>query len=80
MATYKKRGLVCVRTMTMSGKTTGACVVKNMLAGPIIPQGWTHSYYPWHFNRYFPRQNVDRTQIATDLRSEMIFLQRKPSF
>jgi hypothetical protein len=31
---------------------------------PKIPQGQTHSYYPRHFNRYFPCQNVDRTQIA----------------
>jgi hypothetical protein len=31
---------------------------------PKIPQGRTHSYYPCHFNRYFPCQNVDRTQIA----------------
>ena len=30
---------------------------------PKIPQGRTHSYYPCHFNRYFPCQNVDRTQI-----------------
>ena len=31
---------------------------------PKIPQGRTHSYYPCHFNHYFPCQNVDRTQIA----------------
>ena len=31
---------------------------------PKIPQGRTHSYYPCHFNSYFPCQNVDRTQIA----------------
>jgi hypothetical protein len=31
---------------------------------PKIPQGRTHSYYPCHFNRYFPCQIVDRTQIA----------------
>ena len=48
------------------------CRVKNMLAGqwqpPKKPQGRTRSYYPCHLNRYFPRQNVDRTQ-PTDLRS-----------
>ena len=27
-------------------------------------QGRTHSYYPCQFNRNFPCQNVDRTQIA----------------
>ena len=31
---------------------------------PKIPQGRTHSYYPCHFNCYFPCQNVYRTQIA----------------
>ena len=31
---------------------------------PKVPQGRTHSYYPCHFNRYFPCQHVDRTQIA----------------
>ena len=31
---------------------------------PKIPQALTHSYYPHHFNRYFPCQNVDRMQIA----------------
>ena len=31
---------------------------------PKIPEGRTHSYYPCHFNRYFPCQIVDRTQIA----------------
>jgi hypothetical protein len=31
---------------------------------PKISQGRTHSYYPFHFNRYFSCQNVDRTQIA----------------
>ena len=44
------------------------CRVKNMLAMYLKyhnpPQGRTHSYYPCHFNRYFPCQNVDRTQIA----------------
>jgi hypothetical protein len=37
---------------------------KNEFTVPKIPQGRTHSYYPCHFNRYFPCQNVDRRQIA----------------
>jgi hypothetical protein len=40
------------------------CSQKYARYVPKIPQGRTHSYYPCHFNLYFPCQNVDRTQIA----------------
>ena len=44
---------------------TGACVESKICSLDLgILQGRTHSYYPCHFNRYFPCQNVDMTQIA----------------
>ena len=43
---------------------TGACVESKIwLLDLEILQGRTHSYYPY-YPRYFPCQNVDRTQIA----------------
>ena len=46
------------QTQALVSSQNYACYVPN------IPQGRTHSYYPCHFNRYFPCQNVDRSQIA----------------
>jgi hypothetical protein len=50
---------------TTEDQTTGACVESKICWLELkIIQGMNQSYYPCHFNRYFPCQNVDRTQIA----------------
>jgi hypothetical protein len=54
-----------IRSLFYAYTFTGVlCSQKYARYVPKIPQGRTHSYYPCHFNRYFPCQNVDRTQIA----------------
>jgi hypothetical protein len=51
-----------------------------MLAGPKIPQGRTHSYYPCHFNAICPVKMSIGRKSPTDFHSEMIFLQGKPIY
>jgi hypothetical protein len=43
--------VLAVRSQALVSSQIYACYV------PKIPQGRTHSYYPCHFNRYFPCQN-----------------------